>query len=275
MKACVVIPIYTDVIIAFEQIAMDQCFRILGQHPIYFVAPQRLETYISNHHYVTTGEASYKIFDDAFFADIMAYNRLLKFTGFYGSFINYDFMLIHQLDAFVFKDELLYWCTQGYDSIGAPLFEGHTDATAQSAMVSQGNGGFCLRNIRKCYDIVRRYKKLTYTRTFEDANRPFYINFYRYIKHQVVFTYSRYPYQPIINEDLFWAEVIPANIPGFNVPAPEVALKFSFEMNPEILYRMNHEQLPFGCHAWWKYNLNFWLPHLNKFGYHIKVGEIL
>ena len=110
------------------------------------------------------------------------------------------------------------------------------------------------------------------TRTFEDVNRPFYINFYRYIKHQLVFTYSGYPYQPIINEDLFWAEVIPNNFPDFKVPRPTEALKFSFEVNPEILYQLNNEQLPFGCHAWWKYNLNFWLPHINNFGYDIKVG---
>lgn len=272
MKVCIVIPIYSDVISSFEQVAMDQCFRILGSHPIYFVLPKGLENFISKHPYVIRGQAKYRTFDDQFFTDIMAYNRLMKYTGFYQSFVSYDFMLIHQLDAFVFKDELIYWCKQGYDTIGAPLFEGHTDASAQSGMVSQGNGGFCLRNVLKCYDIVTKFKKLQYTRTFEDANRPFYINFYRYIKHQLVFTYSGYPYQPIINEDLFWAEVIPDNFPDFKVPRPTEALKFSFEVNPEILYQLNNEQLPFGCHAWWKYNLNFWLPHINNFGYDIKVG---
>ena len=29
-------------------------------------------------------------------------------------------MLIYQLDAFVFQDDLAYWCQQNYDYIGAP-----------------------------------------------------------------------------------------------------------------------------------------------------------
>ena len=29
-------------------------------------------------------------------------------------------MLIYQLDAYVFKDELLNWANKGYDYIGAP-----------------------------------------------------------------------------------------------------------------------------------------------------------
>ena len=199
----------------------------------------------------------------------MAYNRLLKFPGLYKSFMAYDFMLIHQLDAFVFMDELHYWCERGYDSIGAPIFEGEVAATPDSPMIGQGNGGFCLRNILHCYRITRKVKKLKFTRSFEDENRPFYINFYRYIKHQMVYIYSLYPFQPIINEDLFWAQVIPENFPDFKVPEPAEAMKFSFEVNPDILFQLNGQKLPFGCHAWWKYNLSFWKPFINQFGYGI------
>ena len=270
-KACIVIPIYRLDINDFEQISMDQCFRILSDHDIYFVIPKRLEASIQKNMYVKQGKASYKAFNDQFFADIMSYNRLLKFPGFYEAFLDYTFMLIYQLDAFVFKDDLLYWCDQGYGTIGAPLFEGLDLAKSNSPMVGQGNGGFCLRDIRECQKIVTHFKKLKFKRTFEDANRPFYINFYRYIKHQLVYIYSGYPFQPIINEDLFWASVIPANFPDFKIPNPIEASKFSFEVNPDVLYEMNHQELPFGCHAWWKYNLKFWVPHINKFGYNIKV----
>ncbi|MFC4142225.1 DUF5672 family protein [Pedobacter mendelii] len=250
---------------------MHQCFKVLGNYPIYFVIPKRLETSIKSHEYIREGKANYKTFDDDFFVDIMAYNRLLKFTGFYKAFLDYGFMLIHQLDAFVFKDELHYWCDKGNDTIGAPLFEGLIDAKSNSPIVGQGNGGFCLRNVRHCYDIVKQFKKLKFKRTFEDSNRPFHINFYRYIKHQLIYIYSGYPFQPIINEDLFWAEVIPSNFHDFKVPTVKDAMKFSFEVNPDVLFEMNHHELPFGCHAWWKYNLAFWIPYINKFGYNIKV----
>lgn len=271
MKVCVIIPVYTEQISAFEQISMDQCFNILGDYPIFFIIPKRLETFIRGNLYIVQNKAKYITFDDAFFSDIPAYNRLMKSAVLYRSFLDYEFMLIHQLDAFVFKDELMYWCEQNYDSIGAPLFEGHDFAAVNSPLVGQGNGGFCLRNVHKCYQIVLRFKKLKFKRTFDDANRPFYINFYRYLKHQVVYIYSRYPYQPIINEDLFWAEVVPENFSTFKVPSALEAMKFSFEVNPEVLFEMNNGELPFGCHAWWKYNLDFWVIHLNKFGYNIKV----
>ncbi len=38
---------------------------------------------------------------------------------FYKQFLNYEYILIYQLDAFVFKDELNY-CSQGIDYVGAP-----------------------------------------------------------------------------------------------------------------------------------------------------------
>ncbi len=271
MKACVVIPVYTDQIGPFEQISMDQCFRMLGAHDIYFIGPKKLEAFIRNHPYVIENKAGYKLFADQFFDDIPAYNRLMKYHGLYASFLAYDFMLIHQLDAFVFKDELVAWCKKGYDNIGAPLFEGHDLARTDSPLVSLGNGGFCLRKVRKCYEVVTKFKKLKFTRTFDDTNRPFYINFYRYIKHQMVYIYTGYPFQPIINEDLFWSEVIPQNFPDFKLPTIHEAMKFSFEVNPEVLFELNQHELPFGCHAWWKYNLAFWQKHINAYGYHIKV----
>lgn len=44
----------------------------------------------------------------------------------------------------------------------------------------------------------------------------------------------------------------------FNPAPPEVAMKFSFEVHPEVLYELNDKQLPFGCHAYLKYNPEFW-----------------
>lgn len=269
IKACVVIPVYSEQISAYEQISMDQCFQVLQQHAIYFVVPQRLEAFAKNHPYVRQGKAKYKTFNDRFFADIPAYNRLMKFNGFYKSFLDYDYMLIHQLDAFVFRDEFSFWCAQDYDFIGAPLFEGHDQADQSAVLVGQGNGGFSLRNIKACYHIVSHFKKLNFKRSFDSPAHNLMIRAYRYVKHQLIYNFSGYPFQPIINEDLFWAEVIPENFSWFRVPSPQTSIKFSFEVHPEILYRLNHHELPFGCHAWWKYDLSFWKNHIRASGYNI------
>jgi len=36
------------------------------------------------------------------------------------------------------------------------------------------------------------------------------------------------------------------------------ALGFAFENVPEELYKLNNDQLPFGCHAYEKYSPEFW-----------------
>ncbi|RZJ60002.1 MAG: ABC transporter ATP-binding protein, partial [Flavobacterium sp.] len=92
----------------------------------------------------------------------MAYNRLMKFTGFYGSFIQYDFMLIHQLDAFVFKDELLYNIVL---IIATTLIAGLlTFLMRQTLIVMSRHVEFDLKN-----EIFRQYENLS--QNFYKKNR--------------------------------------------------------------------------------------------------------
>jgi len=263
---CVVIPIYRETFSQYEMISLSQCLSVLGSHDIYIVLPNKLLTYIKSFDFIVSGQVKLKTFSDTFFVDIPAYNKLLKSPGFYNAFSDYEYMLIHQLDAFVFEDKLEYWTSQGYDDIGAPLFEGHDLASENDRIVGQGNGGFCLRNISSCLRVLRSTRKLDYIRRFSDEP-SFLRGLYRKIKHNFIFNYSFYPFQPIINEDLFWAEVIPEKFNFFKVPDPSISIKFSFEVNPQILYSLNGNQLPFGCHAWWRYNFAFWKPHIENCGY--------
>ena len=268
-KACVVIPMYTLELNAFERISLEQCFKILTAHDIFFAIPEHLQDTFDQFEYVADQRARCITFDSTFFENIDGYNRLLKYPDFYKSFFNYEFMLIYQLDAFVFKDELVKWCEKGYAHIGAPLFEGHDKAAGSAKLVGQGNGGFCLKDIKACYQIVSKFKKLRFKRSFNVGTANIVIKIFRYLKHQIIYIYSGYPFQPIINEDLFWAEVVPHNFPDFKVPSPQEAIKFSFEVNPGMLLAWNNNELPFGCHAWWKYDLMFWKTYINNFGYNI------
>lgn len=268
-KACVVIPVYKSQLTSYEQISLLQCIKTLHRYDIFLVIPQRLKAEWANNTYVLDQQIGYKTFNDAFFRDIPAYNRLLKWPGFYKAFLEYEFMLIHQLDAFVFTDELDKWCGRNFDTIGAPLFKGHDLANKDSVIVGQGNGGFCLRKVRSCYDVVRSFRSMKFKRRFEGPAAAFYLRWYRFIKHGLLFNWSRYPFQPIINEDLFWAELVPRIFPDFSVPEPTSAIAFSFEVNPDILFELNGHKLPFGCHAWWKYDLEFWKKHMEAYGYEL------
>lgn len=266
-KACIIIPLYQAELSPYEQIAVEQCFHVLGKYDIFFVIPRRLEAHTAALAEVRSGKAAYKTFPDPFFADIPGYNRLLKAPDFYAAFLAYEFMLLYQTDAFVFKDELMQWCARGYDHIGAPLFEGHDLAGPGSRLTGQGNGGFCLKQVQHCYNVVTTFRKLKFKKEYTDANAPGLRKVYRYLKHHHIYNYSCYPFQPIINEDLFWAREVPKVFAGFRVPTPEEATGFSFEVNPEVLYQLNHQQLPFGCHAWWRYDFGFWKKHIESYGY--------
>ena len=268
-RACVVIPVYKAVLSAYEQISLSQCLKVLHGYDIFLVIPERLLESLRDNADFRDQQIGYKTFDNAFFEDIPAYNRLLKSPGFYRAFLDYEFMLIHQLDAFVFRDALEDWCKLNFDHIGAPLFDGHDLAKKDSPIVGQGNGGFCLRKVQHCYEVVTSFRRLNFKRAFEGPEPAFYIRWYRFLKHGLLFNYSRYPFQPIINEDLFWAELVPKAFPYFRVPEPVQAIRFSFEVNPDMLFKMNGDKLPFGCHAWWKYDLEFWRKHIEAYGYQL------
>ena len=42
------------------------------------------------------------------------------------------------------------------------------------------------------------------------------------------------------------------------LPTWKEGLSFAFEKNPQISYSLHEDSLPFGCHAWEKYNPSFW-----------------
>jgi hypothetical protein len=62
-----------------------------------------------------------------------------------------------------------------------------------------------------------------------------------------------------VNEDLFWGLFVPAQCSFFRVPQATEALAFAFEAHPDFLYQLNQQTLPFGCHAWQRYQPEFWI----------------
>ncbi len=213
-----------------------------------------------------------KSFDDHFFDSIHSYSKLLLSPKFYEAFRDYKYILIYQLDCLVFSDELIKWCEAGFDYIGAPWFKSRIDPSKGFSRV--GNGGLSLRK-------VEPFLKVLNSKRFTDESMP-------YIK-DVLFTYLEdvHVLPPVrrfikrlsvlrdirrgvrwyidhytLNEDHFWADRASLFYPGFKIAPVDVALRFSFERFPRYCFEQNNYQLPFGCHAWAKWDRKFWTPHL-------------
>ncbi|SFZ92963.1 hypothetical protein SAMN05428642_1021101 [Flaviramulus basaltis] len=265
-KVVIVIPIYNDCPSEFELISFRQCFKILDKHPIKIIAPHGLSMG-KYQEVVSSFEVVY--IDSKWQSSIEKYNKLKMSQFFYKFFDDYQYLLTYELDAFVFKDELLHWCNKGYDYIGSPWFLGYENPTNE--FLGVGNSGFSLRNVR----------------AMKRAIRKVYINeaahFYFGKRNRVTFKLSTLLNYLLIyfgendtiqraahtNEDAFIAQIIAKRIKDFKIAPIREAIQFGFEVKPKYLYQLNENRLPMGCHAWWKYDLKFWKPFIENFGYKI------
>ena len=245
----VVVPIYKSELTDFEVMSLENCLNVLGKHRIIVIAPQglSLEAILNlNSHNITI-----EYFGKKYFENVIGYNKLMLSFNFYRKFIDYEYILIYQLDAFVFSDKLLNWCSLGFDYIGAPWIDAewptypemskYLDKYKYKMRVDKvnmvGNGGFSLRKVRSALNasLLLGFNKLTWK----------------------------------LNEDIFWSFEVPKNLSFFKIPCEEVAMKFSFETNPRICFEKNNNEQPFGCHAWQKHDIEFWRPIFKKLGYTI------
>ena len=60
------------------------------------------------------------------------------------------------------------------------------------------------------------------------------------------------------NEDRFWAIDVFNIYPKYKKPDVNEALAFAFEVHPRMCFTKSDHRIPFGCHAWWKHDREFW-----------------
>lgn len=267
-KYCVVvIPIHTASPCKMELISFQQCFKVLGNHDIKILAPKGLDL----EQYKTVVPDFQVIFiDPVWQSSVEKYNKLKLSQFFYKLFDAYQFMLTYELDAFVFKDELLFWCEKGYDYIGAPWFVGYGSPTSNE-FLGVGNSGFSLRNIPAMQNALKTIclQEGMY-RPFKTGKKIF-VKWFIALNSFLIKFGENHTIQRAdnINEDWFITHIIDKEINEFTIAPVKEAICFSFEVKPRYLYELNNNSLPMGCHAWWRYDLDFWEPFVEDFGYRV------
>lgn len=215
----IVVPIYKAQLNITEQRSLEQLYRVLKDYNIVFVAPKRMRDYCNRQRY------SVVYYDDRFFKSTATYSELLVSDAFYSKFAEYEYMLIYQLDAYVFKDELLDFCELDYDYIGAPVPRTLGKWGLVKARV--GNGGLSLRKISSVRRMIANIADICEESGFREL-------FYN-------------------NEDLFFGYCGARPNIDFSVPEIKTAIKFAVDEDVcHIFQRLNNglSDLPFGCHGW-------------------------
>jgi hypothetical protein len=265
-RACVVVPIYRTALGVNERLSLTQCVRILGRHPLVLLKPESLDAAALLAEFPGLRAEA---LPDANFASIRGYNRMMLSPALYERFCAYDYVLIHQLDTFVFRDELLDWCARGYDYVGAPwikpralesrvtglrlrakqwLFEKLERRDPRTGQVHPvrlllrvGNGGLSLRRVAAFIEVLQR---------LPDAAA------------------AAAAAEPLVQEDVFYSLLAHRRPPLLRTPDFRTAARFAIETSPRYTVEaLNAGALPFGCHAWDKYETAYWRAQFERSGY--------
>ena len=284
MKSCiVVIPVYKADPKGIEVASFRQCIKVLKSFDLSLVTYEELDlTVYKGIAKEYSKEINVKCFRRHFLTSVAGYNKLCYNIDFYSVFRNYDYMLIYQLDAWVFRDELQMWCEKGYDYIGSPFFKDispkGTNPWYSKEMLDVGNGGFSLRRIQYCIKLLERWKWLPYLtpsylwkmystqKTSAKCGKVYLL----FILYKTILkslgcrnTLNYFIKSGRVNEDFYFSKwAIQAWRVKVNLPSCEEASFFSFEVNPSYLYNLNGK-LPFGCHAFEKWEFDdFWSKYI-------------
>lgn len=263
-SAAIITPVYRFPLSEDERISWDSIRKHLSSYDHYVVFPKSLDEDIS----ILGPEIKTSAFADWYFKNIEGYNSLLLSLEFYERFSKYDYLLIVQLDALVLKNELGKWCAKGWDYIGAP-WTGFLMAEGANPLYGVGNGGFSLRNTRSALRVLKtpihRGSPMFHRRERGLWGKSEKLRFrilHKFLswKKLDVAGYAWRHFRG--NEDVFWGKYAVSFEPSFRVADVDDAFEFAFETEPRKSLIVQRGKLPFGCHAWARFDREFWLNQL-------------
>ena len=232
-KVAVVIPVYKEELDEFEKISLAQARKVLGKYPFVFVAPEgKIFSYFES------GDGIVYC-PQQFFQSVKTYNRLLMSPQFYEPFLSFDYILLYQLDAFVFYDALEFFCGLGYDYIGAPVAYHSWYVVKAKKIPRVGNGGFSLRKVKTCHQLLK-----------ECVVQPDWND-----------------YLEIFYEDTFLGRCGVDDKINFHTAPVEVAVRFAVDYLPDRFLRRIGNKIPFGCHGGPKYSADAYVKIFRRAGY--------
>ncbi len=273
-----VIPLYKENLNPYEWISLRRALSILGGHAITLLVPhskvERIRCALAA--VLPKGSLaglSFHAVADRWLSSISGYNHLLLQNWFYQHYRAFTHMLIVQLDAYIFNDELYAWCSKPFDYIGAPIYPCGVPYD-EKLCKCVGAGGFSLRRIEAFRAAFAANPVVFRPEHLKERLAPF--NWRGRV--QVLFNYLRFLLNCDarlqqksnalmrligLNEDEVFGRYLPAACSWFQVPSYGIARAFAIDAHVAMeLAALG--RLPFGSHAWWTSgeNLEAWRPHI-------------
>jgi hypothetical protein len=247
MKIAVVFFIHKDTFEEFELISTRSVFSNFTEREVYVVVPEKISDKV-NSILLREGFKNFCLMQlsDNCFKSISSYNFLLTSKDFYQRFVEFDFILITQLDVLIKNDTLDYWAYKNFSYIGAPWL---TQDTGLSELIV-GNGGLSLRKVSDFIKYASNSTVLKYPQWYlRKKNIP------KLYDPLINFIVSLRLLRKILRrrtfEDFFWSQMIGGHVYDFKIASGSEASQFAIEKVPV-------ENIPtleylVGYHAFQKY----------------------
>ncbi len=197
-------------------------------------------------------------FNKNFFENIQGYNNLCTSTEFYRSFLDFEYMLICQLDVIVLKNNLSEFMSKNISYIGAPTGKKSPFDRSRKKLWGRRyfcNGGFSLRKISDFISVLESSKvryPFNYLTIYECLKSGFlkYINLYlKTLFSKSIYKGEFFAKNLYIKEDSFWTYFAPLFYNKYSLPTIDQANSFCFDGNPNFFYKMNNYKLPMALHG--------------------------
>lgn len=253
-SVAIVIPYYKKQLSSAEKVSLSHYRRYLSHYPTFCICAEN---------FVATPPFPSERFADHYFENVRSYSQLLLTPAFYERFSRFTYILIYQLDALVLSDQLKTWCAKNYDYVGAPWWRSVTGflTSPDGQFRVAGNGGFSLRKVASHLAVLHNLSQIAaHKRASLNQARLAFIQ--KLIAGQTrrrwLTAAEDYPF----NEDGFWSFEAKKYVPSFKIPTFKEALAFAIETQPQKSLEMLEGSLPFGIHAWEKYDKEFLVKRL-------------
>jgi hypothetical protein len=99
---------------------------VLRKFDRYLLVPSSLKAAVRSdllESFVDATDVRFHQVEDAWLDSHRSYNQLMLTLDFYAHYESYSHMLIAQLDAYTFDNQLVEWCQMPFSYIGAPIYK--------------------------------------------------------------------------------------------------------------------------------------------------------